>query len=97
MTDNERALENIRLTIDDWDILKKAHAFFQPFDGLTRLGESDKSSLSQVFRAMDTLLKYYKSAKVKYSNPVDPDEKSDVNDKILRSIEIGWWVLDKYY
>jgi formyltetrahydrofolate synthetase len=46
---------------------------------------------------MDALLKHYENAKVKYSNPINPDKKSDVNDRMLRSIEMGWWVLDKYY
>jgi hypothetical protein len=91
MVDNELALEDIKLTTDDWSLLHKAHDFLQPFDGLTRYAEGDASSISQVLRAMDALLKHYERHQAYYSTTKTRDEK------MLHSIEMGWFLLDKYY
>jgi hypothetical protein len=64
MNDNERSLDNIRLTSDDWDILQKAHAFLQPFASATLYAEGDKSSISQSLLIMDSLLVHYEQQKV---------------------------------
>ena len=81
----------MKLTADNWDLLYKAHAFLQPFAGLTLCGEGAASSLSQVLRAMDALLKHYEQEKEIYSRTKTRDEK------MLYSIEMGWYLLDKYY
>lgn len=91
MMDHEQALEGMRLIADDWDLLYKAHAFLQPFDGLTRYAEGATSSISQVLQVMDALLKHYEGQKVIYSAIKTRDEK------MLHSIEMGWYLLDKYY
>jgi hypothetical protein len=64
MNDNERSLNNIRLTSDDWDILQKAHAFLQPFASATLYAEGDKASISQSLLIMDSLLVHYEQQKV---------------------------------
>ena len=89
--DNDKDLEEIKLTAKDWDLLHKAHDFLQPFDGLTRSAEGAKSSISQVLLAMDALLKHYEQQKDIYSAKATRDEK------MLHSIEMGWYLLDKYY
>ena len=91
MSDREQLLKDIKLTTDDWELLGKAHAFLQPFAGLTLVGEGDKSSISQVLSAMDALLKHYEQEKEIYSNPKTQDHK------MLHSIDMGWFLLDKYY
>ncbi|EKG08950.1 putative transposase [Macrophomina phaseolina MS6] len=40
---------------------------------------------------MDALLSHYEKAKIQYSQP------DQYNAQMLRSIEMGWFVLDKYY
>ena len=57
MVDHEQTLEDIKLIADDWDLLYKAHAFLQPFAGLTLCGQGAISSISQVIQAMDALLR----------------------------------------
>jgi hypothetical protein len=64
MNDNERSLDDIRLTSDDWDILKKAHTFLQPFASATLYAEGDKASISQSLLIMDSLLAHYEQQKV---------------------------------
>ena len=91
MSDREQLLQDIKLTTDDWELLGKAHAFLQPFAGLTLVGEGEKSSISQVLSAMDALLKHYEQEKEIYSNPKTQDSK------MLHSIDMGWFLLDKYY
>jgi hypothetical protein len=46
MTDYEDALDEHRITGQDWDILQKAHLFLQPFASATLYAEGDKSSIS---------------------------------------------------
>jgi hypothetical protein len=64
MNDNEKSLNNIRLTSEDWDILQKAHAFLQPFASATLYAEGDKASISQSLLIMDSLLVHYEQQKV---------------------------------
>ncbi|KAI0603983.1 hypothetical protein TUN205_11770, partial [Pyrenophora tritici-repentis] len=91
MHDNEKHLNEIRLTSDDWDILQKAHTFLQPFASATLYAEGDKSSISQSLLIMDSLLVHYEQQKIHYSK----DENEDL--RMVRSIEMGWFVLEKYY
>ena len=89
MVDHKLALEDMRLIVNDWDFLHKAHAFLQPFDGLTCCTEGAVLLISQVLLAMDTLLKHYKRQK-------DIHTATKTRDKMLHSIEIGWYLLNKY-
>lgn len=91
MTDHEGALGNLRLTAQDWDLLCKVHAFLQPFTSATLYAEGDKSSISQSLPLMDALLAHYERNKMYYSQEEHQDPK------MIRAIEMGWFVLDKYY
>lgn len=71
----------------DWDILSKTHRFLAPFAAATLYAEGTLSSVSQTLPLMDVLLFHYEKAKTEHSN--DP--------QMLRAIEMGWFVLDKYY
>ena len=63
MVDHEQDFEDIKLTIDDWNFFYKIHIFFQLFAGFIFYGENATSSISQVFKAMDALLKHYEQKK----------------------------------
>ena len=63
MVNHKQTFENIKLIVDDWDLLYKIHAFFQPFAGLTLCRQNAISSISQILRAMDALLKHFKQKK----------------------------------
>lgn len=91
MTDHEAALGNLRLTAPDWDLLCKAHAFLQPFASATLYAEGDKSSISQSLPLMDALLAHYERNKMYYS------QEDYYDPRMIRAIEMGWFVLDKYY
>lgn len=67
MTDHEAALGDIRLTSQDWDFLRKAHTFLQPFASATLYAEGDKSSISQSLPLMDSLLVHYEKNKVSFN------------------------------
>ncbi|KID86969.1 Ribonuclease H-like protein, partial [Metarhizium majus ARSEF 297] len=91
MTDHEAILGNIRLTAQDWDFLSKARIFLQPFASATLYAEGDKSSISQSLPLMDALLAHYERNKTYYSQPDCYDSR------MIRAIEMGWFILDKYY
>ena len=91
MTDHEAALGSIRLTAQDWDFLDKARAFLQPFASATLYAEGEKSSVSQSLPLMDALLAHYERNKAHYSQ----DGSRDL--RMVRAIEMGWFILDKYY
>lgn len=79
------------LTGADWDILSKTHTFLQPFTEATLLTEGDKASLCSTLRLMDGLLSHFEKAKLHYSAPEFYD------CRMLHSLEMGWFILDKYY
>jgi hypothetical protein len=91
MTDHEAILGNIRLTAQDWDFLSKARTFLQPFASATLYAEGDKSSISQSLPLMDALLAHYERNKTHYS------QEDCYDSRMIRAIEMGWFVLDKYY
>ena len=91
MAEHEDILGTIRITSSDWDLLGKAHAFLQPFASATLYAEGDKSSISQSLLIMDSLLVHYEREKEHYSSQQYYDAR------MLRSIEMGWFILDKYY
>ncbi|KAH7124883.1 hypothetical protein B0J13DRAFT_565776, partial [Dactylonectria estremocensis] len=79
------------LTGADWDILLKTHTFLQPFTEATLITEGDKASLCSTLQLMDGLLSHFEKAKIYYSTLEFHDTR------MLHSIEMGWFVLDKYY
>lgn len=91
MTDHEAALGSIRLTAQDWDYLDKARTFLQPFASATLYAEGDKSSISQSLPLMDALLAHYERNKAHYS------QEDHHDPRMVPAIEMGWFVLDKYY
>lgn len=91
MTDHEVALGDVRLTAEDWDFLGKAHNFLQPFTSSTLYAEGHSSSISQSLVLMDALLAHYERQKDLYS------QQGLHDSRMLRAIEMGWFVIDKYY
>jgi hypothetical protein len=91
LTDNDEALTSNVLTGADWDLLSKTHQFLQPFALATLYGEGDRSSISQSLVLMDALLNHYERSKEQYSKPHTRDTR------LLHAIDMGWFVLDKYY
>lgn len=91
MTDHEAALGSLRLTALDWDFLSKAHTFLQPFASAILYAEGDRSSISQSLPLMDALLAHYERNKIHYS------QEDHWDPRMVRAIDMGWFVLDKYY
>ncbi|KAI8412261.1 hypothetical protein FOFC_08891 [Fusarium oxysporum] len=80
-------LEDDILTHDDWQVLKMAHEFLQPFYQATLEQQMEWASIDQVLENMDILFLQFENAKVKYVN----------NARMVNSVHMGWWVLSKYY
>ncbi len=91
MTEHEEDLEEIRLTALDWDFLDKAHTFLENFSSANLWAEDKRSSISQAIEAMDTVLLSCEEEKEKYLKP------NSYDPRILHSIEIGWFLIEKYY
>ncbi|KAM5529104.1 hypothetical protein FOXYSP1_16948 [Fusarium oxysporum f. sp. phaseoli] len=89
--EHDRELEDTVLSGSDWDLLAKTHAFLEPFASATLYAEGKCSSVSQSLFLMDALLFHYESAKVQHSQP------GSMDTRMLHAIEMGWFVLDKYY
>src|ERR1700742_34703 len=75
----------------DWDLLCKAHILLQPFASATLYAEGDRSYVSQSLPLMDALLAHYERNRMYYSQEYHRDPR------MVRAIEMGWFVLDKYY
>jgi hypothetical protein len=91
LLEHDRELEDTFLSGSDWDLLAKTHAFLEPFASATLYAEGKCSSVSQSLFLMDALLFHYESAKVQHSQP------GSMDTRMLHAIEMGWFVLDKYY
>jgi hypothetical protein len=87
----DHELEDCILNGSDWDLLGKTHTFLKPFAQATLSAEKATSSISQTLALMDALLLHYERAKKKYSSIDTRDQR------MLHAIEMGWFVLDKYY
>ncbi|KAK9443900.1 transposase-like protein [Metarhizium brunneum] len=85
--EHHKALGDDSLTQDDWDVLRLTADFLQPFWQATLAEEKRWSSLDQLLYHMDILLKHFEDAKETYSD----------NQRLINSIHMGWFVLDKYY
>lgn len=84
---HDEKLEGIKLTGSDWELLAKTRQFLKPYALGTLLAQSDASSVSESLLVMDVLLSHYE--KTKKENPND--------QRLLKAISMGWYVLDKYY
>ncbi|CEJ95282.1 Putative Ribonuclease H-like protein [[Torrubiella] hemipterigena] len=85
--EHHKALGGDSLTQDDWDVLKLTAEFLQPFWQATLSQQKKWSSLDQLLYQMDILLKHFEDAKARYGD----------NPRLIHSIHMGWFVLDKYY
>ncbi|RKK79399.1 hypothetical protein BFJ71_g16220 [Fusarium oxysporum] len=91
LLDYDKALGDNILTSSDWDYLEKTHAFLQPFTSTTLWAQGVTATLSQNLIIMDILLRHYEQKK-------EPYEAKETHDPLmLHSIDMGWFVLDKYY
>ncbi|KNB19379.1 hypothetical protein FOXG_22546 [Fusarium oxysporum f. sp. lycopersici 4287] len=91
LLDYDKALGDNILTSSDWDYLEKTHAFLQPFTSTTLWAQGVTATLSQNLMIMDILLCHYEQKKELY-------EAEETHDPLmLHSIDMGWFVLDKYY
>ncbi|KAL6405526.1 hypothetical protein AUP68_11284 [Ilyonectria robusta] len=91
LLDYDKALGDNILTSSDWDYLEKTHAFLQPFTSTTLWAQGVTATLSQNLMIMDILLRHYEQKKELY-------EAEETHDPLmLHSIDMGWFVLDKYY
>lgn len=84
---HDKELGDSCLTGDDWELLEKTHCFLEPFASVTLYAEGACSSVSQTLPLMDALLLHYEQAKEKYGD----------DNRMIKAIEMGWFVLDKYY
>ncbi|KJZ69673.1 hypothetical protein HIM_09274 [Hirsutella minnesotensis 3608] len=85
--EHHKDLGDDSLTQDDWDVLKLTADFLQPFWQATQAQQKKWSSLDQLLYNMDILLKHFEDAKKTYAG----------NQRLVHSIHMGWFVLDKYY
>lgn len=106
--EHHKALGDDCLTQDDWDILRLTADFLQPFWQATLAQQMKWSSLDQLLYHMDILLKHFEDAKVTCSvgvsqrhfgcaNRQRKQEKYSDHPRLIHSIHMGWFVLDKYY
>ncbi|KAM5360624.1 hypothetical protein ACJA88_014769 [Fusarium oxysporum] len=91
LLDYDKEINYNILNSSDWDYLEKTHRFLHPFASATLWAEGQNSTLSQILTIMDGLLRHYEKNKEHYSKPEMLDRR------ILHSIEMGWFILDKYY
>ncbi|KAL3955852.1 hypothetical protein ACCO45_009871 [Purpureocillium lilacinum] len=85
--ERHKTLGDDSLTQDDWDVLELTADFLQPFWQATLAQQTSWSSLDQLLYHMDILLKHFEDAKKTYRS----------NHRLIHSIHMGWFVLDKYY
>jgi hypothetical protein len=87
LLEHHQELEDIQLSGSDWELLNKTHQFLEPFASGTLLGETAKASAYDALIVMDALLLLYEDAR-----------KENSSDKHMsKAIEMGWYVLNKYY
>ena len=89
--EHDRELDDNLLNSSDRDLLNKTHAFLEPFSAATLYAKGKCSSICQSLVLMDALLGHYERAKTYFSQPESEDPR------MLRAIEMGWFILNKYY
>jgi hypothetical protein len=87
LLNHDQELADVTLSSSDWDLLKKTHQFLEPFAEATQYGQGDHSSVAATLDLMDVLLMHYEKAKLQHKD----------DTRMLKAIEMGWFVLDKYY
>jgi hypothetical protein len=91
LLDHDQLIGDNILSASDWHFIEKSHKFLQPFASATLWAEGSHSTLSQTLSIMDILLRQYE----KHKDICTSEEGSD--PYMLHCIEMGWFVLDKYY
>jgi len=110
LLDFDKEIGDSILNSSDWGYLEKTHRFLQPFASATLWAEGENSTLSQVLTIMDGLLRHYEKNKVGIPNAIPtlgpwlnlPLQQHYANpethdSRMLHSVEMGWFILDKYY
>ncbi|KAF5705269.1 ribonuclease H [Fusarium mundagurra] len=89
--EHDNDLEGNTLSSRDWEMLERTLEFLQPFYEATLEAEGAMASISQSLELLDLLLGHCEKWKANYSQP------SNRNDRIIHSINMCWFILDKYY
>ncbi|KAJ0125960.1 C2H2 type master regulator of conidiophore development brlA [Fusarium oxysporum f. sp. albedinis] len=89
--EHDNDLEGNTLSSRDWEMLERTREFLQPFYEATLEAEGAMSSISQSLELLDLLLGHCEKWKAHYSQPSNRD------DRIIHSIDMCWFILDKYY
>ncbi|EXK23636.1 hypothetical protein FOXG_21956 [Fusarium oxysporum f. sp. lycopersici 4287] len=89
--DKHPECDNFRLNCVEWDALKRTEGFLSVFASGTLWVEGSEASLSQCLTLMDAILTYFEDQKVLYKSGLEKDLR------MVHSIEMGWFILDKYY
>ena len=87
LLEHDKDLGDIKLSGSDWELLSKIRQFLKPYAKGTLLAQTDKASAFESLLIMDILLSHYESMKKR--NPSD--------QRLLKAIDMGWFVLNKYY
>ena len=87
LLNHDQELSHVLLSSSQSELLSKTHDFLQPLASATVYAEGGHSSVSQALGLMDVLLAHYEEAKIEHCD----------EPRMLRAIEMGWFVLDKYY
>ncbi|KAM3551723.1 hypothetical protein ARSEF4850_007735 [Beauveria asiatica] len=83
--------DGFRLNGAEWDTLKRTERFLSVFASGTLWVEGSEASLSQSLTLMDAILTFFEDQKVLYKSGPEKDLR------MVHSIEMGWFILDKYY
>ncbi|OBS17406.1 hypothetical protein FPOA_12058 [Fusarium poae] len=89
--EHDNDLEGNTLSSRDWEMLERTLEFLQPFYEATLEAEGAMASISQSLELLDLLLGHCEKWKAHYSQPSNRD------DRIIHSINMCWFILDKYY
>ncbi|KAG7418782.1 Zinc finger BED domain-containing protein DAYSLEEPER [Fusarium oxysporum f. sp. rapae] len=89
--EHDNDLEGNTLSSRDWEMLERTLEFLQPFYEAKLEAEGAMASISQSLELLDLLLGHCEKWKAHYSQPSNRD------DRIIHSIDMCWFILDKYY
>ncbi|EXL67438.1 hypothetical protein FOPG_16436 [Fusarium oxysporum f. sp. conglutinans race 2 54008] len=89
--DKHPECDNFRLNGVEWDTLKRTGRFLSAFASGTLWVEGSEASLSQSLTLMDAIITFFEDEKVLYKS--SPEKGL----RMVHSIEMGWFILDKYY
>ena len=80
-------LSSDHLTSTDWEVITHSARFLEPFYHATLQLQGHSASLEDVLINFEVLLKHYEDSKQSFAK----------NSHLVRCIEMGWVVLEKYY